>query len=140
MHPEIRDESDKGKFPARCDECGAMLCVEPRHGAYPYPVVLPDSSAVDPFHPEEDGQRVGMTCSQECRRALVKRFIQRPFIREELWAGKLERALSAHPGGMKPPELLAETGLTEAQMSSGFQWLAERRRPPAGQEPDEPTK
>ncbi|MFJ8113938.1 hypothetical protein [Streptomyces sp. NPDC096132] len=139
MHPEIRDESDNEKLPARCDECGAMLCVEPRRDAYPYPVVLSDSSAVDLFHPEEDGQRVGMACSQECRRALAKKFMQRPFDCEELWAGKLKRALSAHPGGMKPPELLEETGLTEAQMSAGFQWLAERRRPPASQEPDEPT-
>ncbi|MEU1185894.1 hypothetical protein ABZ464_51455 [Streptomyces sp. NPDC005820] len=133
MPPDVRGASGKGESPARCDECGTTLWVEPDRGAYPHPVVLPDSSAVDLFHPEEDGQRVGMTCSQECQRALEKRFMQRPFVRAELWACRLERALRARPEGLKPPELLEETGLTEAQMRAGFEWLDERRRRPSAE-------
>ncbi|MFF9058901.1 hypothetical protein ACF09K_09395 [Streptomyces sp. NPDC014882] len=139
MHPEMRDESDEKNFPVKCDECGTTLCVEPQRGSYPHPVILPDSSAVGAHPSDMDGQRMATACSEACRRAIEERFLRRPFVPEELWAGKLKRALAASPEGMKPPELLERSGLTEAQMGAGFRWLAGRCRPPEGRESDEPA-
>jgi hypothetical protein len=128
MRPKRNGRPGDVPSAAVCDVCVATLYVDPRHSAYPHLVAAPDSSAVDPLQPGLDGLRVAVACSPECRHTLEEIFARRPFTPEELWAGKLKRALRAHPGGLRPLELLLEAGLTEAQMRAGFRWLDEQRR------------
>lgn len=108
---------------AACEQCGTGLS-----GWLPVVAVMPDSSAVDPLHPERDGWRLLAACSEACLEALEERFRRRPFVAEELWAGKLMRVLRAHPQGALPLQLLHESGLAPTQMRAGFAWLDEQLR------------
>ncbi len=106
-----------------CDECGAAMDAGPQVVA-----VTPDSSAVDPSHPERDGWRLLVACSEPCLQAREAESLRRPFVPEELWAGKLQRVMQTHPHGALPAQLLQESGLTPVQMRAGCAWLDEQQR------------
>jgi hypothetical protein len=104
--------------PALCDTCGALLV----DGTAMY-ASLPDSSAIHPSDPDADGQRVVAACCAEHLAVLCDEYAHRPFVQEELWAGKIDRALQAAGGKALPPAQLATaTGLTHEQIQWAIRW------------------
>ncbi|MBK6017593.1 hypothetical protein [Streptomyces sp. MBT53] len=103
--------------PELCDQCGAMI----DDGSELYAVVR-DSSVIHAHDPKLDGGRMIVACSPEHLRDLQKQYRKRPFIDAELWAGKIYRAMDAHPDGLSREELEEETGLTPAQIELGVLW------------------
>ncbi|UYB40953.1 hypothetical protein SLV14_003633 [Streptomyces sp. Je 1-4] len=126
---EFVDENDDGEpFLDTCDQCGGLLQLGLYEGDDPLLTVLPDSSAIYQDNPKRDGTVMVMVCSAECLQKIEEKFRQRPFVHEELWAGKIVRAIMEHPQGLSPRELDRETGLKPSQILAGLAWLEERRR------------
>src|SRR3954454_14839941 len=90
-------------LPEVCDACHTVI----DDGSELYALV-PDSSVTHPHDPAQDGTRVIAACSRPHLQTLRQRCVQRPFIDEELWAGKIRRFLHHHPGHTFTLEELAQ--------------------------------
>ncbi|MGI5292780.1 hypothetical protein ACQEVF_57045 [Nonomuraea polychroma] len=87
--------------------------------------LAPDSSMVHAGNPAYDGQRFLTACSREHLAALREQYQSRPFIEEELWAGKIGRALEFLPHRPSIQELAQATGLNVQQIGRALAWLEE---------------
>ncbi|MCZ4124815.1 hypothetical protein [Streptomyces sp. H39-S7] len=115
------DEPDA--FPDICDFCGQPIGAQGRLD------LVPDSSAVHARDPDKDGRRLIVVCSPEHLGALRDEYSRRPFVPEELWAGKISRALQGRPGNLIGPEVLAAaTGLSVEEIDRAVIWKMERIR------------
>ncbi|MFD4589031.1 hypothetical protein [Streptomyces sp. NPDC058434] len=114
----------------RCDLCDAPttdergLCTHVR-----------DSSYLHPDAPQLDGDRPLTACSAEHLTELIKKMRARPFVDEELWAGKVARALAAHPQGLSLYALAMETELTQDQIAQAALWAGRTDAPHAAPAP-----
>jgi hypothetical protein len=111
------DQDPDRLFPDTCDVCGARL--GPAEGTI---ALVRDSSAVRSHAGGVDGQRLVLACTAEHGEVLRARYLQRPFAEEELWAGRIRRALGSAPG-LGPVELAARTGLSPEQIEQGQAWI-----------------
>ncbi|MDJ0343383.1 hypothetical protein QMK19_19515 [Streptomyces sp. H10-C2] len=110
-------------FPDICDFCGRRI------GARGRLALVPDSSAIHARDPGKDGQRLIIVCSPEHLASLEEEYRRRPFVAEELWAGKISRALQGHPEDLLTPETLsAATGLSQEEIDRAVIWKMERIR------------
>ena len=115
---DSNDPSDAAPIPLLCDWCGTALGEDEALHAY-----VEDSSRIHARNPRYDGRRPVMTCSQEHLRHLHSAYAKRPFIEEELWAGKLDRAfLQADTAGLPLADLTRITELTEDQIALAIRW------------------
>jgi hypothetical protein len=105
------DEGDGEPFLDMCDQCGGVLLKELYEGDDPLLRPVPDPSTIYWDNPERDGTRMVMVCSAGCLWKIEERFRRRPFVRQELWAGKIVRAIMIHQRELRPWELERETGL-----------------------------
>ncbi|OEJ21400.1 hypothetical protein AS594_38130 [Streptomyces agglomeratus] len=69
-----------------------------------------------------DGQRLIVACSPDHLDELIEQVKRRPFLDDELWAGKIARVLQQHPGVVSAKELAEKTGLSQAQVRVGVKW------------------
>ncbi|UQA96296.1 hypothetical protein [Streptomyces halobius] len=116
------DESGAAEFDSGfCDLCGAPL--SPTSQMFS---LVPDSSVIHPDDPDQDGQRLLAACTPEHLGELRERHRQRPYVKEELWAGKIDRALRAHPEGLDEEQLAEATGLNFIQIEHTLSWESER--------------
>ncbi|MGI5532461.1 hypothetical protein ACQEVX_35370 [Streptomyces syringium] len=112
------DEPDEEEFePELCDLCGAVVS----DGSEFYGLA-PDSSVVHSENPKFNGKRWLTACSREHLAGLVEQYKHRPFVDEELWAGKIARAMDQHDGRISTEELMATTGLDQDQIERAVQW------------------
>jgi hypothetical protein len=82
--------------------------------------VLWDSSAIHPTEAGMDGRRLVAACGAE--HVAMLRAAARPWIEEELWAGRLARAERGH-GRPEPEHALAHrAGITIEQMQRALAW------------------
>ncbi|GAA2355087.1 hypothetical protein [Nonomuraea africana] len=110
-------ESEKPDVPQLCGWCGmAIQDGTEVHG------VVPDSSVTHASDPACDGQRFLTTCSREHLAALQEHYRRRPFIEEELWAGKIARALDRSEA-LTAEQLEEVTGLRREQIERCVAWL-----------------
>lgn len=106
--------------PELCDACGMVITDDSAlYG------LAPDSSRTHPVDPTLDGQRILTACSPEHLADLQREYAARPFIDEELWAGKITRALGEGP--LKPFALAKATGLTLGQIHRAVAWRNKQR-------------
>lgn len=112
--------ADTGPSPDRCDLCGMALPAESQVFS-----LVPDSSALHPYDPEQDGERVLAACSSEHLGELQQQYRQRPYAKEELWTGKIARALRIEPD-LNEEELAEVTGLNFIQIERALAWESER--------------
>ncbi|WP_411130355.1 hypothetical protein [Streptomyces sp. x-19] len=113
----ISPELDSGL----CDLCGRTIPPSMRIFS-----LAPDSSVIHPDDPHQDGQRLLVACSAEHLGELQQQYRQRPYLKEELWAGKITRALRAHPEGLDEAGLVQATGLNIIQIEHTLSWESER--------------
>ncbi|MGW1377459.1 hypothetical protein ACWD6P_24755 [Streptomyces sp. NPDC002446] len=107
--------------PGLCDLCG--LPIPPSTQIFS---LVQDSSVTHPYDPEQDGQRLLAACGPEHLSELQQRYRQRPYVKEELWAGKIARALRAHPEGLDEEGIVQATGLNFIQIERTLSWESER--------------
>lgn len=103
--------------PELCDLCGAVI----EDGSEVYATVR-DSSAIHAHDARYDGERLVVACSQDHLGELMRQYRERPFVDAELWAGKIARAMLAHPQGMSAEVIAAETGLGPGQIDLAVLW------------------
>jgi hypothetical protein len=115
--PEERElEASTDGERATCDWCGCRVA---RHGEQ-Y-AVLWDSSAIHPTEAGMDGRRLVVACGAEHVTAL--RATARPWIDEELWAGRLARAERGRRGRPTSAHGLARrAGISIEQMQRALVW------------------
>jgi hypothetical protein len=83
--------------------------------------VLWDSSAIHPTEAGMDGRRLVAACGAE--HVAMLRATARPWIDEELWAGRLARAERGRHGRPEPRHALARrAGITIEQMQRALAW------------------
>jgi hypothetical protein len=103
--------------------------------------LVPDSSSVAADNRTPDGERQVVACSHDHLRSLLETYARRPFVDEELWTGKIRRAVAA--GGGRPlhsPDLATLTGLSVEQVARALVWHNSRlRRRPLRSAPDRDT-
>lgn len=107
----------------RCDGCQEVLVAV--GAGDPYTDVLPDSSWIDPVDSDQDGRRPVTTCSRPCLDRVGARLASRPYATDELWAGKVFRAVMTRQRALGRAELELVTGLTTPQIRAAFTWLEE---------------
>lgn len=128
MEPET--DGNEAATAARCDLCDAPATDD--RGLRTH---VKDSSYLDPVDPRLDGDRPLTACSAEHLTELIKKVGARPFVDEELWAGKMARALDTHPRGLSLYALAMETGLTQDQIAQAALWAGRADAPHAGSGP-----
>ncbi|CAL9317706.1 hypothetical protein SUDANB66_05727 [Streptomyces sp. SudanB66_2053] len=87
-----------------------------------------DSSAVHPDDPLHDGLRRVTACCEAHLEQIRAAYRQRPFVQEELWAGKIGRVLTSGRPVLSLTELACRTGLDEPDIRRAIAWHNERRR------------
>ncbi|WP_326615785.1 hypothetical protein OG863_00920 [Streptomyces decoyicus] len=87
--------------------------------------LVPDSSFLHPYDPDHDGLRRLAACGPEHLSELQQQYRTRPFVKEELWAGKVARALRTQPN-LDEDELADVTGLNYIQIERSLTWESER--------------
>ena len=100
-----------------CDLCGATFPEDERVRGY-----VPDSSAVHPTHHWFDGLRRVTACCEEHLAMVRKDYEGREFVPEELWAAKIDRALSSGTRFLTMERLGCRTGLQESQIRRAIAW------------------
>lgn len=115
---ESEKSGEGGLLPELCDWCGAIVT----DGTETYGMV-PDSSVVHVSNPMCDGQRLLTACGREHLVALQEQYRRRPFVEEELWAGKIYRAVEHDPEGLSAESLTDATGLSLEQIERCMAWL-----------------
>ncbi|MYR56668.1 hypothetical protein GTY54_10630 [Streptomyces sp. SID625] len=83
---------------------------------------VPDSSAVHPTDDWFDGLRLVTACSEAHLDGVRERYRHRPFVQEELWAAKIERALSGGTPVLTMERLGCRTGLHEPEIRRAIAW------------------
>lgn len=133
----LRDDPDPSEL---CDACGTVITDE-TDGIF---ALVPDSSALHAIDPGLDGRRVLIACSLDHLAELVDEYRHRPYAVDELWAGKVCRALEENGGSLSLPAIAAASRLSEAQVERGVDWHNARARDwqrhfgdPPGTEPRE---
>ena len=117
--------------PAVCD-----LCRTPLGSASEIFSVVPDSSFLHPCDPDRDGLRRVAACSPEHLGEIQQHYRRRPFVKQELWAGKIARALTSQPD-LDEQALVEATGLNLIQIQNSLVWESERSLQEASGEGDE---
>ncbi|MFK0238835.1 hypothetical protein [Streptomyces vinaceus] len=107
-----------------CDLC--QLLVPTGQAAYGQ---VRDSSFAHPVDPQQDGIRLVTACSVDHLAELQQLYRGRPFVNEELWAAKIDRAMAQHHFRLSNEELVKETGLNLLQLEAAAGWRL-RDRPP----------
>jgi hypothetical protein len=110
-------------LPGLCDFCGATIS----HGSELYALV-PDSSAINARDPELDGKRFLTACSRDHLAELQEKYLRKPYVIEELWTGKISRAIQDHPFGLSLKQLAEVTGLSVPQIERAEAWQNQRKR------------
>jgi hypothetical protein len=108
-----------GSTPARdrCGVCGRSVSADGIRE------VVPDSSYLHPSDAAQDGQRPLVACDKDHFDEIAASYRERLYVDEELWAGKVSRAVQqAWPGGVWGEELERATGLTGQQIVSAAEW------------------
>ncbi|WP_112468894.1 hypothetical protein [Streptomyces triticisoli] len=100
-----------------CDLCGATFPEDEAVRGY-----VPDSSAVHPTHDWFDGLRRVTACCEEHLAAVREEYQGREFVPEELWAAKIDRALSGSTRFLTMEQLGCRTGLQEPQIRRAVTW------------------
>ncbi|MFD1934897.1 hypothetical protein ACFSKW_25825 [Nonomuraea mangrovi] len=114
-----RNKSNKsGGLLELCDWCGKLIS----DGSELYGVAQ-DSSMINADDPRFDGQRFLTACTYEHLIALREHYRRRPFVDEELWAGKITRALDDASEEYNLDDLTAATGLNPEQVERCIAWL-----------------
>jgi hypothetical protein len=103
--------------PDICDLCHQAIATGT--GMY---AMVPDSSAIHPSDAELDGRRIVSACGPEHLGELQQLYHDRPFVNEELWTAKIDRALAQHPEGLSPLRLAETTGLNLLQVEKAAFW------------------
>jgi hypothetical protein len=106
--------------PTLCDLCGEHLT--PATQVFS---LVPDSSTIHPYNADLDGMRRLAACSPAHLGELQQHYRQRPYIKEELWAGKIARALRLQPD-LDEEELAEVTDLNFLQIERSLTWESER--------------
>jgi hypothetical protein len=106
-----------------CDLCGQVF---PEQEAVICHV--PDSSAAGPDNDWFDGLRRLTACSEAHLEAVRQRYLKRPYVEEELWAAKIERALTSGPPVLTLEQLACRTGLHAPQIRRAVTWHNHHRR------------
>ncbi|MGX1759798.1 hypothetical protein ACWIG5_23310 [Streptomyces lydicus] len=106
--------------PRVCELCGTAI-----HRTSQVSGRVRDSSWIHPYDSEQDGERLLAACSPGHLDQLRQRYRRRPFVKEELWAGKIDRALRAQPD-LDEEELADVTGLNFIQIEHALTWESER--------------
>ncbi|MCQ4079726.1 hypothetical protein NGB36_03730 [Streptomyces sp. RB6PN25] len=109
--------------PELCDLCGAVIC----NDAQVYALV-PDSSAIHSVDARLDGVRMVTACSPDHLAELQENYRLRPFVDEELWVGKIARALNEHAAGLTLERLAEMTRLSLVQIDRAVVWQNQRFR------------
>lgn len=91
-----------------CDQCGHVVPDAPIYA------VVPDSSYASESDPSLDGGRLVVACCGGHLLALWRRYRDRPFDPEELWAARV---------------LARRTDLTPQQHAAGLRWLHDHQSP-----------
>ncbi|WP_431903318.1 hypothetical protein [Nonomuraea sp. bgisy101] len=104
--------------PALCDWCGAVISA----GAELYSMAL-DSSVIHASNPRFDGRRFLTACTHEHLAALDEHYRRRPFVDEELWAGKIARVMDSTTEPLTLADLVDATGLSREQVERSMAWL-----------------
>ncbi|BDH12212.1 hypothetical protein [Streptomyces hygroscopicus] len=119
MHDSVQSAA-AGPDPVLCDLCGAAA--PPASQLFS---LVPDSSVIHPYDPEQDGLRRLVACGPDHLGELRQQYRQRPYVKEELWAGKIARALGSQPD-LDEEELAEVTGLNFLQIERTLTWESER--------------
>lgn len=107
-----------------CDLCGATFAEGEAVQGF-----VPDSSAVSPGNDCWDGLRRITACGPAHFAALRENYRHRPFTQEELWAAKIDRALTEGPPVLSLLELGCRTGLHEPDIRRAIAWHNEHLPP-----------
>lgn len=116
----MRDGDESVAGLGSCDLCGTSIPT-----AMQVYSLVPDSACIHPYDPDQDGLRRLVACGPEHLGELQQNYRKRPFIKEELWAGKIARALHTQPD-LNEDELAAVTGLNFIQIERSLTWESER--------------
>lgn len=107
----------------RCGVCGRSVTADGIRE------VVQDSSFLHPTDPLQDGLRTLVACDKDHFNELAAPIRERAYADEELWAGKVSRAVQqAWPGGVWGEELERATGLTAKQIVRAADWNKARTR------------
>ncbi|MET9160840.1 hypothetical protein ABZX56_24175 [Streptomyces parvulus] len=113
-----------------CDLCARVFPQDESVTGY-----VPDSSAVQAAQERFDGLRLITACSDGHFDVIKEGYTHRPFVEEELWAGKLTRVLAEGPPALSMDQLGCRTGLQEPQIRAAIAWHNERLREQQGTDP-----
>jgi hypothetical protein len=104
-----------------CDACAATFPRDKAVRGY-----VPDSSFAHPTNDWFDGVRTITACSDAHVEAIRELYERRPFVEEELWAAKINRALTTGPPTLTLEQLGRRTGLDERRIRRAIVWHNER--------------
>jgi hypothetical protein len=107
-----------------CDLCGVTFPEDEAVRGY-----VPDSSSVHPAHHWFDGLRLITACGDAHFAVVRDKYRLRPFVVEELWAAKIDRALTSGPPALTMVQLGCRTGLHEPQIRRAIAWHNEHLHP-----------
>ncbi|MEW2296309.1 hypothetical protein ABZ719_27060 [Streptomyces sp. NPDC006743] len=111
-----------------CDLCALTFPADEAVRGY-----VPDSSAVHPTEDWFDGLRLVTACGEAHFAAVQERYRHRPFVQEELWAAKIDRALSGGTPVLTMGQLGCRTGLHAPEIRRAIAWHNAHR--PHGPQP-----
>ncbi|MEU6476430.1 hypothetical protein ABZ858_05975 [Streptomyces sp. NPDC047017] len=100
-----------------CDLCARTFPADEAVREY-----VPDSSAVHPTRDWFDGLRPVTACCEAHLAAVRDRYRLRPFVQEELWAAKIDRALATGTHVLTMVQLGCRTGLHEPEIRRAIAW------------------
>ncbi|MFI2645414.1 hypothetical protein [Streptomyces sp. NPDC018610] len=100
-----------------CDLCAATFPADRAVRGY-----VADSSAVHPTDDWLDGLRPVTACTDAHFAVIRDRYRHRPFVQEELWAAKIERALTGGTPVLTMVQLGCRTGLHEPEIRRAIAW------------------
>ncbi|TWD25323.1 hypothetical protein FB570_103107 [Streptomyces sp. T12] len=116
------DRRSDAPAPELCDLCARTF--PPGEAVRGY---VADSSAVHPADPLHDGLRRVTACCEAHLEEVRAVYRRRPFVQEELWAGKIGRVLGSGPP-VATTDLACRTGLDEPDIRRAIAWHNERHR------------
>ena len=105
-----------------CDLCAAVFPASEAVSGY-----VPDSSSTHPTDDWFDGLRRVTACSDAHLDTVMETYRRRPFVKEELWAAKITRALTSGPPVLTMDQLACRTGLHEPDIQRAIAWHNEHR-------------
>ncbi len=106
-----------------CDLCARTFPAQEAVRGY-----VADSSSVHPTDERHDGLRPVTACGEAHLEAIRREYRCRPFVDEELWAGKITRVLTSGPPALSMNQLACRTGLHEPDIRRAIAWHNARCR------------